>query len=195
MRSFISKKKSKPKTSAALDFALGTMYYQLGRLTRSEQTYEKALGKFPSFLRARKNLGFVQLSLGKLDAACPKSSQSNKSWEKRMVSAMLPWAIAILSLGRVVSAENAYRMGILLHPQSLDARNGLVNCLLTTNRFAGGSRPSWMNCSNPSPTTYFATRPVLRPSRDLAGMTDAVVALETLKSDEPARYCGNSFPW
>ena len=48
------------KTSAALDFALGTMYYQLGRLTRSEQTYEQALKKFPSFLRARKNriLGF-----------------------------------------------------------------------------------------------------------------------------------------
>ena len=45
-------KKITNETSAALDFALGTMYYQLGRLTPSEQTYEKALKKFPSFLRA-----------------------------------------------------------------------------------------------------------------------------------------------
>ena len=41
--------KIKPKTSAALDFALGTMYYQLGRLTRSEQTYEQALRQVPLF--------------------------------------------------------------------------------------------------------------------------------------------------
>ena len=39
--------KTNDKTSAALDFALGTMYYQMGRLTRSEQTYQLALKKFP----------------------------------------------------------------------------------------------------------------------------------------------------
>src|SRR6056300_613657 len=41
--------KIESKSSAALDFALGTMYYQLGRLTKSEETYQKALKKFPSF--------------------------------------------------------------------------------------------------------------------------------------------------
>ena len=39
-------------------------------------------------------------------------------------------------LKQFVSAENAYRMGILLVPESKDARNGLVNCLLETNRFS-----------------------------------------------------------
>ena len=44
-------KKISPKSSAALDFALATMYYQKGRLTRSEQSYSSALLKFPSFLK------------------------------------------------------------------------------------------------------------------------------------------------
>ena len=42
------------KTSAALDFALGTMYYQMGRLTRSEQTYEQALKNFHLFCGSQK---------------------------------------------------------------------------------------------------------------------------------------------
>ena len=41
--------KIEDKNSAALDFALGTMYYQKGRLSRSAETYEKALKKFPPF--------------------------------------------------------------------------------------------------------------------------------------------------
>ena len=36
-------------SSAALDFALGTMYYQSNRLTRSAQAYSQAIEKFPSF--------------------------------------------------------------------------------------------------------------------------------------------------
>ena len=38
--------KIEDKSSAALDFALGTMYYQMNRLSRSAATYEKALEKF-----------------------------------------------------------------------------------------------------------------------------------------------------
>ena len=33
------------KSSAAIDFALATMYYQVNRYTKSAQTYEKALKK------------------------------------------------------------------------------------------------------------------------------------------------------
>ena len=40
-----------------------------------------------------------------------------------------------LSLGRLVSAENAYRMGVLLFPESKDGLNGLINCLDQAGRF------------------------------------------------------------
>lgn len=42
-------KKLDSESSAALDFALATMYYQRGRLTRSSESYNTAIQKFPSF--------------------------------------------------------------------------------------------------------------------------------------------------
>ena len=167
------------KTSAALDFALGTMYYQVGRLTRSEQTYEQALKKFPSFLRARKNLGFVQLSLGKLNEASKNLAKAISLGESDGIS-YVALGYCHLSLGRVVSAENAYRMAILLHPDSIDARNGLVNCLLSTNRFAEalalldellGTKPNDLFCHKARASAL----------QGLGREEDAVIALETLR--------------
>ena len=167
------------KTSAALDFALGTMYYQGGRLTRSEQTYEQALKKFPSFLRARKNLGFVQLSLGKLNEASKNLAKAISLGESDGIS-YVALGYCHLSLGRVVSAENAYRMAILLHPDSIDARNGLVNCLLSTNRFAEalalldellGTKPNDLFCHKARASAL----------QGLGREEDAVIALETLR--------------
>ena len=122
------------KSSAAIDFALATMYYQAQRLSKSAQTYEKALQKFPSFLRARKNLGFVYLSLGNLEQASRSLAKAISLGDNDGVT-YVALGYCHLSLGRYLAAENAYRMGILLFPESKDARNGLVNCLLSTSRY------------------------------------------------------------
>ena len=167
------------ETSAALDFALGTMYYQLGRLTPSEQTYENALKKFPSFLRARKNLGFVQLSLGKLDAASRNLAQAISLGEADGIS-YVALGYCHLSLGRVMSAENAYRMGILLHPESTDARNGLVNCLLSTNRFAE-ALALLDELLETKPNDLFCHKARASALQGLGREEDAAVALETLR--------------
>jgi len=171
--------KTDEKTSAALDFALGTMYYQMGRLTASEQTYEKALKKFPSFLRARKNLGFVQLSLGKLNAASQNLAQAISLGEADGIS-YVALGYCHLSLGRVVSAENAYRMGILLHPESTDARNGLVNCLLSTNRFAE-ALALLDELLETKPNDLFCHKARASALQGLGREEDAAVALETLR--------------
>jgi len=167
------------KTSAALDFALGTMYYQLGRLTRSEQTYEQALKKFPSFLRARKNLGFVQLSLGKLMDASKNIAKAISLGEADGVS-YVALGYCHLSLGRIVSAENAYRMGILLHPESIDARNGLVNCLLSTNRYAE-ALALLDELLESKPNDLFCHKARASALQGLGREKEAVVALETLR--------------
>ena len=122
------------KSSAAIDFALATMYYQVNRYTKSAQTYEKALKKFPSFLRARKNLGFVYLSLGTYDKAGESLAKAIALGENEGVT-YVALGYCHLSLNRYLAAENAYRMGILLYPDSKDARNGLINCLLSTERY------------------------------------------------------------
>ncbi len=167
------------KTSAALDFALGTMYYQLGRLTRAEQTYEQALIKFPSFLRAKKNLGFVQLSLGKLDPAAQNLAKAISMGEADGIS-YVALGYCHLSLGRVVSAENAYRMAILLHPESMDARNGLVNCLLSTNRF-GEALALLDELLESKPNDLFCHKARASALQGQGRDEDAVVALETLR--------------
>ena len=167
------------KTSAALDFALGTMFYQLGRLTRSEQTYEQALKKFPSFLRAYKNLGFVQLSLGKLDQASKNLAKSISLGEADGIS-YVALGYCHLSLDRVVSAENAYRMAILLHPESIDARNGLVNCLLTTNRFAE-ALALLDELLQSKPNDLFCHKARASALQGLRREVDAAIALETLR--------------
>ncbi len=167
------------KTSAALDFALGTMYYQTGRLTRSEATYEQALRKFPSFLRALKNLGFVQLSLGKLDEASQSLAKAISLGEADGIS-YVALGYCHLSLGRVVSAENAYRMAILLHPESIDARNGLVNCLLSTNRFAEAIA-LLDELLESKPNDLFCHKARASALQGLGREEEAVVALETLR--------------
>jgi tetratricopeptide (TPR) repeat protein len=126
--------KISPKSSAALDFALGTMYYQRGRLTRSYESYNSAIQKFPSFLRAHKNLAFVKLGLGNYEDAAKSFSKSISLGEGDGVT-YIALGYCYYLQEQFVSAENAYRMGILLLPESKDGRNGLVNCLLETGRF------------------------------------------------------------
>jgi len=151
----------------------------LGRLTRSEQTYEQALKKFPSFLRARKNLGFVQLSLGKLMDASKNIAKAISLGEADGVS-YVALGYCHLSLGRIVSAENAYRMGILLHPESIDARNGLVNCLLSTNRYAE-ALALLDELLESKPNDLFCHKARASALQGLGREKEAVVALETLR--------------
>ncbi|HAF58459.1 MAG TPA: hypothetical protein DCL00_02620 [Opitutae bacterium] len=85
-----------------------------------------------------------------------------------------------LSLDRVVSAENAYRMAILLHPESIDARNGLVNCLLTTNRFAE-ALALLDELLQSKPNDLFCHKARASALQGLRREVDAAIALETLR--------------
>ena len=126
--------KIKDDSSAALDFALGTMYYQSNRLSRSAQAYGRAIEKFPSFLRAHKNLGLVNVSLENLESATKHLAKAISLGENDG-STFIALGYCHLSLNQLVSAENAYRMGLLLFPGSKDGLNGLINCLDQAGRY------------------------------------------------------------
>ena len=121
-------------SSAALDFALGTMYYQSNRMSRSAQAYGRAIEKFPSFLRAHKHLGLVNVSLENLEFATKHLAKAISLGENDG-STFIALGYCHLSLDRLVSAENAYRMGLLLFPGSKDGLNGLINCLDQAGRY------------------------------------------------------------
>jgi tetratricopeptide (TPR) repeat protein len=176
--SYLEKKVDK-ESSPALDYALGTMYYQLSRLSAAEVCYKKAIVKFPTFLRAHKNLGLVQLNLGKLDQASENLTQAISLGDGDGIT-YIALGYCHLSLERYLSAENAYRMGILLLPDSKDARNGLVNCFLYTERFPEAlALLDELLLKDPQDT--FCHRARAEVLQALNKEKKAVVALETLK--------------
>lgn len=167
------------EASSALDFALATMYFQIGRLTPSAKTYEQAILKFPSFLRAHKNLGFVHLSLGNYDKAASSLAQAINLGEGDGVT-FVALGYCHLNLENFVSAENAYRMGVLLLPDSEDARNGLVNCFLQTQRFQEAIA-LLDELLQKKPDDVFCHRARAAALQGQNREKDAVVALETLR--------------
>src|SRR5262245_8719151 len=59
----------KPDCSAVLDFTLGGIRYQQDKLFEALDDYRRAVGKFPSFRRAWRNLGLINVRNGNHDAA------------------------------------------------------------------------------------------------------------------------------
>ncbi len=167
------------KSSAALDFALATMYYQRGRLSKSAESYQKAIKKFPSFLRAYKNMGFVKLSLGQFQDAAESFSRSISLGEGDGVT-FVALGYCHYTLEQYVSAENSYRMAILLLPKSKEARDGLVNCLIETERY-----PEALALLNEilakEPENILCHRARASAFQGLGREEDATIALETLK--------------
>ena len=167
------------KSSPALDYALGSMYYQNGRLTAASQSYQKAIEKFPSFLRAHKNLGLVQLNLGNLDQASKSLIKAIALGDGDGIT-YVALGYCHLSLERFLSAENAYRMALLFLPESKDARNGLVNCFLYTERFPE-ALALLDELLEKDPNDTFCHRARAQVLQALQKEKKAVVALETMK--------------
>ena len=66
----------KPSSSAAFDFILANLYFQNGDLSNAGKYYKKATAKHPSFRRAYKNLGLVQIQQGNHKASVENVSKA-----------------------------------------------------------------------------------------------------------------------
>ena len=66
----------KPGTSAAFDFILANLYFQQSDLQQAEQSYRKAVRKYPNFRRAHKNLSYVLVQTNQHPAAIDAISKS-----------------------------------------------------------------------------------------------------------------------
>ena len=125
--------KDLPKASAAIDFAIGNFQFQESQLEAAAQSYRNAIAKLPTFRNARKNLGRVYLLMDQ-DAKAIELYQA-------LVAEGIVDADSLLLLGhgltrqaRYVSAESAYRQVMLLAPDSAEAQQGLIRCLLQQER-------------------------------------------------------------
>jgi tetratricopeptide (TPR) repeat protein len=123
----------RPDSSAALDFTLGNIYFQLDRLDAAERSYEAALRKFPNFLRAHKNLGMVRVRQDSLEPALASLVRALALGGADGITYGLIGYIH-LQLDSPLSAESAYRQALLFESGNLEWKLGLARALQLQNR-------------------------------------------------------------
>jgi tetratricopeptide (TPR) repeat protein len=124
----------KPKTSAAFDFILANLFFQEGNNAKAENYYQRAIKKYPSFRRAYKNLGLLQVQAGNYNGAVKTLSKAMELGEVDGRSYGL-LGYGYLTQQLYYPSEAAYRQAILLQPDVLDWKLGLARCLMETERY------------------------------------------------------------
>jgi len=122
-----------PQSSAALDFVLANVYFEIGRFDEAAATYAEALRKFPDFLRAHQFLGKLEVRRGNHQLALPHFV---RSMELGGVSGDVLGLMGYchLALNHVASALVAYQQAVLLQPNSLDWKRGLAQALFQAGK-------------------------------------------------------------
>lgn len=122
-----------PESSAIFDFTLGNIRFQQERLEQAAESYQAALAKFPSFLRAHKNLGLVHARTERFDLAVQSLSRVIElGGGDGLTYGLLGHAYSVI--GQFVSAESAYRGAMLLQPGTFDWKLGLTQTLIKQHK-------------------------------------------------------------
>lgn len=112
-----------PESSAAFDFILGNLLYQEGQAEDSVEAYGRAARKFPNYYRAYYNAGRAYVAMGVYEEAL-KNLQ--KALEIQSGDGALYGLIGYcyINTDRPATALDAYRMAVMLAPQSRDWKLG-----------------------------------------------------------------------
>ncbi|MBK9387112.1 MAG: tetratricopeptide repeat protein [Planctomycetes bacterium] len=120
---------------ASFDFMAGSLYFQQDDLDRAVPALEQAVAKHPKFRRAWQSLGWARFRSGEYAEAIPALT---KVIELGGVSSLNYGMLAFshANLKNPLGAETAYRMAVMLDPQTLDWKMGLAEALFKQQRFA-----------------------------------------------------------
>jgi tetratricopeptide (TPR) repeat protein len=115
-------------SSAAMDFTLGNLYLQTGQNRQAERAYQASLRKFPNFMNAYKNLGTIFVQEGRYEDAIPLLV---KTIELGGGTGVLYGVLgySYLNIQKYASAENSYRNALLLDPENVDWKNGIIQAM------------------------------------------------------------------
>lgn len=130
----IEKQRSE-SASAVFDFTLANIHFQRDQLEKAGELYEVAVGKFPKFRRAWRNLAMVRVRQNDFKGAIqPLTQVIELGGGDGLLYGLLGYAHA--SNENELSAETAYRMAVLLDPMTPDWRLGLARSFFKQRRFA-----------------------------------------------------------
>jgi tetratricopeptide (TPR) repeat protein len=123
-----------PDSSAMLDFTLAGIQYQQDRMDEALRNYQLAVAKFPSFRRAWRNLGLVNAFQGKYEEAIRAFTRMIELGGGDGYAYGL-LGFAHFSREDYQPAEAAYRLALLLQPESTEWRLGLTRCVFKQKKF------------------------------------------------------------
>lgn len=121
-------------SSAVFEFTLANLYLQQERYDEAIAFYEKAIQKYPKYRRAHKHLALAYTQKGERIKAIPGLTQVLALGGSDVYTyGML--ALAYREAEDYLSAESAFRMAILLDPQTVDWKFGLADSLARQHRY------------------------------------------------------------
>jgi len=121
-------------TSATFEFTLANLYFQQDQLDKALEYYAMAIEQFPNFRRAYKNAGLIHVRNGEFDKALPYLTKTIELGGHTSIAyGLLGFAYA--SAENHLCAESAYRMAILLDPETLDWQLGLARSLFKQQKY------------------------------------------------------------
>jgi tetratricopeptide (TPR) repeat protein len=122
------------EASAVFDYTLGNLCFQADDMDGAAAHYKTAVAKFPSFRRAWKNLGLIAVRQSRYDDAVKALSRVIElGGADGLTYGLLGYAYAAQSVA--TSAESAYRNAVLLQPDVLDWKLGLMQSVLKQRKF------------------------------------------------------------
>ena len=128
----------KPDGPAILDFTLAGIQFQQDRLAEALANYQKAVAKFPSFRRAYRNIGLIQVREGRHDEAIRAFTKMIELGGGDAYSyGLLGFAYAAKE--DYQPAEAAYRQALLLQPENTEWRLGLTRCVFKQGKLEDAS--------------------------------------------------------
>jgi len=114
--------------SAALAFNLGNLYFEEGEDKAAIAQYQKAIGEYPSFRRALRNLAMALVRTGRMDEALDPLLEAIRLGDSSGTAyGML--GFCRLQRAEWASALQAYRLAQLSEPEVADWKAGVAQCL------------------------------------------------------------------
>ncbi len=121
--------------SAVFDFTIANIHFQEDELDEAAAAYDIAVTKYPKFRRAWRNLALVRVRLGEFGPASKALTKVLELGGGDSVTYGL-LGVSYSNLENEISAESAYRMAILLDPETADWKMYLARSFFKQGRFA-----------------------------------------------------------
>jgi tetratricopeptide (TPR) repeat protein len=127
------------ESNPIFDYTLGTILLQNGETDKAITHLDEAIAKFPSFLRAWKNLGMAHVRAGHFaEAIKPFTRVVELGGVDGQTYGLLGYCY--MNGGRYLPAESAYRNAMMFMPDHKDWKMGLIKCLIGQGKFPEASR-------------------------------------------------------